>query len=121
MHDSELIVERLRPVAERIAQIPGETMAPEKYRDYFAGCASFLTEVLPIAGEQVPGQGLSLRQLEERNTRLYADILPDQYEKSYGNPAYAVQSFGKEMGQYLSMLYAELRHCILLMRRKSGI
>ena len=47
MHDTELIEERLRPVAERIAQIPGETLAPEKYRDYFAGCASFLTEVLP--------------------------------------------------------------------------
>ena len=49
MHDTELIEERLRPVAERIAQIPGETLAPEKYRDYFAGCASFLTEVLPVA------------------------------------------------------------------------
>ena len=112
MHDTELIEERLRPVAERIAQIPGETLAPEKYRDYFAGCASFLTEVLPVAAEQMPGQGMSLAQLEDRNTRLYADILPEQYEKSYGNPAFAVQCFGKEMGQCLSMLYAELRHCI---------
>ena len=65
MHDSELIEERLRPVAERIAQIPGETLAPEKYRNFFAGCASFLTEVLPIVEEQMPGQGMSLAQLED--------------------------------------------------------
>ncbi len=112
MHDSELLNERLRPVAERISQIPGETLVPEAYREYFSHCAEFLKQVLPICEEKVPGEGLSLEQLKERNHSLYADILPEQYETSYANPAYAVAKFGGKMGQYLSMLYTELRHCI---------
>ena len=40
---------------------------------------------------------------------LYADILPDHYEKSYANPEYAVSVFGEEMGKLLSFLYTELR------------
>lgn len=112
MHDTELVTERLRPVAERIAEIPGEKLAPVQFREYFDRCASFLVEVLPIAEERVPGEGLTLEQLKIRNERLYTDILPEQYEKSYANPAWAVQCFGREMGQYLSMLYTELRHCI---------
>ena len=112
MHDSELLNERLRPVAERISQIPGETLVPEIYREYFSHCAEFLKQVLPICEEHVPGEGLSLEQLKQRNHELYADILAEQYETSYANPAYAVKKFGDKMGQYLSMLYTEIRHCI---------
>lgn len=112
MNDAELIAERLRPVAERIAEIPGEKLAPVQYREYFAHCASFLVKVLQIAGEKIPGEGMAQAQLKAVNQCLYADILPGQYEKSYANPAWSVQCFGREMGQYLSMLYAELRHCI---------
>ena len=112
MHDSELLNERLRPVAERISQIPGETLVPETYREYFSHCAEFLKQVLPICEEHVPGEGLSLEQLKQRNHELYADILAEQYETSYANPAYAVKKFGDKMGQYLSMLYTEIRHCI---------
>ena len=60
----------------------------------------------------MPGEGLSLEQLKQRNHELYADILAEQYETSYANPAYAVKKFGDKMGQYLSMLYTEIRHCI---------
>ena len=112
MHDSELLNERLRPVTERISQIPGETLVPETYREYFSHCAEFLKQVLPICEEHVPGEGLSLEQLKQRNHELYADILAEQYETSYANPAYAVKKFGDKMGQYLSMLYTEIRHCI---------
>lgn len=112
MHDSELLNERLRPVTERISQIPGETLVPEIYREYFSHCAEFLKQVLPICEEHVPGEGLSLEQLKQRNHELYADILAEQYETSYANPAYAVKKFGDKMGQYLSMLYTEIRHCI---------
>ena len=43
------------------------------------------------------------------NEILYSDILDKNYERSYANPEYAVSSFGTEMGQLLSLLYAELR------------
>ncbi len=112
MHNSELLTERLQSVGERIAQMPGEKLAPVPYREYFDRCASFLLYVLAIVREETPGAGLSLEETKERNKKLYEDILPEQYETSYGNPAWAVKCFGREMGQYLSMLYAELRHCI---------
>ena len=47
--------------------------------------------------------------MKELNTLLYSDVLPVKYEKSYANPAFAVQELGETFGQLLSMLYAELR------------
>ncbi len=112
MHNSELLEERLRPVAERIRQIPGETLVPKQYQDYFTICAEFICQVLPICEEEIPGGNLSLEELQNRNQALYSDILPENYETSYANPAVAVKAFGEKMGQYLSMLYCEIRHCI---------
>ena len=43
------------------------------------------------------------------NEILYSDILENRYEKSFGNPAFAVEQFGSEMGKLLSLLYAEMR------------
>ncbi|MDE7275366.1 MAG: leucyl aminopeptidase, partial [Lachnospiraceae bacterium] len=54
----------------------------------------------------------SLEELEKHNRVLYADILPENYDRSYANPAYAVECFGKTMGQLLSFVYAELRGMI---------
>ncbi len=53
-----------------------------------------------------------LETLAEENRRLYEDILPGAYERSYADPAYAVRVLGEEYGQILSFLYAELRGSI---------
>ena len=37
------------------------------------------------------------------------DILPQNYGKSFANPAFAVQELGEEFGRILSFLYTELR------------
>ena len=52
---------------------------------------------------------LSLEDLEQWNQKLYEDILPEHYETSYANPAYAQEKLGEEYGQILSFLYTELR------------
>jgi hypothetical protein len=54
----------------------------------------------------------SLEELQRRNRALYADILPEHYEESYGNPAYAVGELGEDTGRELCFLYAELRSLI---------
>ena len=54
-----------------------------------------------------------MEQWEELNQALYLDILPKQYETSYGNPAYAVAQLGEVHGRILSFLYAELRGLIV--------
>ena len=38
---------------------------------------------------------LTMEALKERNHCFYQDILPENYESSYGNPAYAVQQMGE--------------------------
>ena len=44
-------------------------------------------------------------ELKELNEKLYEDIRGDQYETSYGNPAWAVSRLGKELGRLLCFLY----------------
>ena len=54
-----------------------------------------------------------LEELKDWNHRLYEDILPENYETSYGNPQYAVSTLGEEYGQLLSYLYKEIRGDII--------
>lgn len=114
----EVLTERYRLVMERIRQIPGEQCCREDFRDYFDRTAAFLL-LLDDTKDFLEEGGLqkaSLEELQKRNHALYADILPEHYEDSYGNPAFAVKKLG-EFGQELSLLYAELREGIIFLYR----
>lgn len=112
--EKELQKERLKLVLSRIREIPQEHFGDEAFEDYFAVTARFLL-LLEETGKFLEDGGLekaSLEELTERNHALYRDILPENYEKSYANPAYAVKRLGKEMGAALSFLYVEMRSLI---------
>lgn len=113
------ILERLALGRERLCQIPEEASAIRSgdltsFADYFAKTA----EVIRLFLEEydfVAGGGLKKASLEElagRNERLYVDVLPEHYGKSYANPRFAVAALGKEFGQMLSFLAAEVRSLI---------
>lgn len=53
-----------------------------------------------------------LSELREHNHALYADILPEHYEKSYANPKYCSALFGTEYGGLAAALVYELRSII---------
>lgn len=91
--------ERLELARGRIGKIPDEHTVPEPFEDYFRSTASFLLLALD-------GKGRT------SNAELYADILPDHYDLSYGNPAYASEKLGNNMGPLLSAVYTELRGII---------
>lgn len=55
---------------------------------------------------------LSFEELKEYNHLLYQEILPENYNKSYANPAYAVSVFGEQMGQLLCAFYSNFRSFI---------
>ena len=95
---SEALEERYELASLRLREIPGETLVPAPYRDYFVRCAGFLLTALK-------GRGAG-------NEELYRDILPENYAVSYGNPAFAKQELGDEAGPCLSAVYAELRGII---------
>ena len=112
--EQELLQERYALAVCRIGEIEQEHLHMEAYDRYFRFVAGFLQmmdETYQMACEGGIRKG-SMEELSHLNQRLYADILPENYNKSYANPAYAVQVFGRKYGQLLSCLYYEMRSLI---------
>jgi len=114
MCDRDVLEERYGLALGRIRQIPGESFGKPEFEDYFAKTAGFILLIdenrkfLEDGGLGTAG----LEELKRRNGALYEDILPERYEQSYADPACAVRKLGRELGQELSFLYAELRSMI---------
>lgn len=113
--ENEAVEERYALAADRIKEIAGTQSVPEVYRDYFRRTAEFIemADQLFLDNKNNVFEGMSLEELEKYNHRLYEDILPEHYETSYANPAYAVEKLGEVHGKLLSFLYAELRGMIV--------
>ena len=101
----EWVMERYELAKERIAQIPQETIVEEPYRDFFVKEAAFLQQIITVMDNGT--QGKNFVELKVQNHELYQDILPQNYENSYGNPAYAQKMLG-EYGKEFTFLYTEL-------------
>ena len=110
----DLEAERYALALERIKEIPSESMCEERVQTYFRSMAEFvlLMERAWNIVESGELRRMTLEDLQDFNRELYEDILPEHYEKSYGNPDYAVDCLGESMGQMLSFLYTELRGMI---------
>ena len=109
------IMERYDLAMERILEIPSEERVAEPYRSYFNQMAAFTAQIEELARRQMREEleDLTLPELQELNRSLYADILPEHYEKSYADPAFAVRMLGEELGQLLSAFYAQFRAAIV--------
>ncbi len=111
-----MIEERYALAGERIAEIAKDAAdVPKAYAGYFQKTAAFICMLLEeYAWVQDGGmRAADMAQLKAHNARLYEDILPGQYEKSYANPAYSVSLYGEGHGRLLSFLYTELRSMIV--------
>ena len=109
-----MIEERYGLAVERIREMKNEQTSREPFTDYFHKMAEFVLMIDEVRDKLAQGNywNRSREELAEENRRLYEDILPDAYEKSYANPSFAVRVLGDEYGQLLSFLYAELRGSI---------
>ena len=108
MIELDFITERFILVRERIEEILGEELLPE-FQAYFRQVAEWvhtLTEVWDYVGSDAYKEA-SLQELRDLNRSLYAPAVSN-YEKSFLNPAYAVEHLGREFGQLLSFLAEEL-------------
>lgn len=114
--ENEAVLQRRQLVCERIENIATQKVSevPDPFADFFKKEASFLqlTEEVRKMEETGKLDGLSEAENAEFNRMLYADLLGEAYEKSYLNPAYAVQKLGSEYGAMLSFLASELRATI---------
>ncbi len=110
------IMERYDLAMERIGQIEKEPeQTPEPFRSYFVKTARFVGQIEALARRQIREEleECSLEELKRLNHALYEDILPENYEKSYGNPTYAAAELGPGLGPLLAAFYAQLRGCIV--------
>ncbi len=105
----DFLEERYELAKLRIAQIVTEEAAAEPFRDFFQKTAAFLEKTIQVM--DADNSDLSLDDLQKQNHSLYEDILEENYDTSYGNPAYAAKMLG-EYGKDFSFLYAELRGAI---------
>lgn len=107
------VKERFDLSVERISEIAvvGSDILSKERNTYFRETAGFLTMCarIYVLVEQGTLEDFTEEELRAENERFYKDILPEQYEKSYANPAYAVEVLGEEFGRILSFLYTELR------------
>lgn len=106
--------ERYDLAMERIAEIPGEGRVGEPFDRYFCRMAEFVGQIEELALRQMRDEleNADMETLQALNHDLYADVLPEHYEASYANPAYAAKLMGEEYGPLLSAFYAQLRGAI---------
>ena len=109
MEERELLLERLELALDRIREIPGEDWQEESlqhWKEYFTAVAKFLLLIEDTRQflEQGKQNTATLEELKQRNHALYEDILPENYENSFANPAVAVKCLGEEFGALAAFL-----------------
>lgn len=111
---NEEIQERYELSMNRISEIKSEQTVPSKFKTYFEKTAEFIELIGKVQQMQSSHilEQFTLEQWQNLNEELYHDILPEQYDKSYANPAYAVEKLGETHGGLLSFLYTEIRKMI---------
>lgn len=106
--------ERFSLACERLGGIGEENVVGEPYAAFFRAAAEFLKRMAELYDEleKKDWEKASLNSLRTMNDLLYREILPEHYDQSYANPAYAVSVLGEEFGNLLCLMYAELRSLI---------
>ena len=115
VEDREVLQERYELTLERIGEIQGESIGHPALDAYFGAMAAFAQKLCGYYAFMNGGDAAQaeLEQLQAWNHDLYEDILPEHYEQSWGNPAYAVAQLEEQWGQLLSCFYAQLREGIV--------
>ena len=103
--------ERYSLAMERIEGILEEKTVSAPFCIYFQAVAKFLLETKALREKLAPekAEAYTLEEWQQINHEMYADILPEHYAQSFGNPEYAVETLGEVFGKLLSFLYTELR------------
>ena len=113
IEDESIIKERFTISMDRIGEILTEETVPEPYGAYFRKTAEFILMIRQFMEEKETILNSSFTNQKKWNHKLYKDILPENYDTSYGNPTYACKMLGTEYGQILSAVYAEIRGMVV--------
>ncbi len=102
--------ERYSLAAERIQQIRERPAVSAPFDAWFQDAAAYILKITEIRELLTSGgwEALGEEQMRTLNTELYAAILPEAYDFSWGNPEYSVRVLGEECGRILCFLFSEL-------------
>lgn len=111
---NELAEERFALIEERLSDIKKKAEVTETFALYFEQTAAFLLELAALyrKAEKDTLFCRSMEECEQWNKVLYDEVMPETYEKSFANPAYAVEQLGETFGGALSLLVSHIRGCI---------
>lgn len=104
------ISELLEELCEKLGKRENLPDRREAFLRYFRCQFSFCNVCLKLNKYLRSGNGVqdSLEELRELNRGLYEEILPENYDTSWSNPAVCQKELG-EYGQFLCVLAAEMR------------
>lgn len=112
--ENDAVRERYCLAVERIEDMVKEKTAAEPFQICFQKMAEFyllLTQVVEKK-EQNTWENMTLEELAAWNHTLYGDILGENYQVSFANPAYAAKMLGADFGPLMAFLYAEIRAAV---------
>jgi leucyl aminopeptidase (aminopeptidase T) len=106
--------ERYELVMDRILELRSEHTVEEKYWPYFRRLADIFVLVDATLKKEEAGalDHRDISECEETSWQFYYELLEGNYDRSFANPALAVELLGEEFGTLLSFLYTELRAAI---------
>ena len=97
------MMERFELAAERLGECLKEQFPIEAFDRYFKEAGSFLNKMcvqyLNISSGAFNVTKMSQEELAVQNCSFYENVLPEKYETSFLNPAYAVKELGEEYGR----------------------
>ena len=105
--ENDAVRERLDLSMERVTAM-GEEDIRQPYGNYFRCVSRFILMIGELVKERQEGRKLFLTQLQERNHRLYEDILPEHYEESFANPDYAVKEVGRIICRLTNIIFGKV-------------
>lgn len=110
----ELILERLQLAEERAAEIEKEEVSDAAFTSYFQRGAKWLGQMFTVRKKLLDDSfsHMTLEEHQRLNRQHYEELLGENYETSYANPAFSVKELGEELGTLMSAIYAELRKCL---------
>ena len=102
--------ERIELAKQRIGEISNL-----ESESVFGAAAKLLEKCFEVCDQVLDGSlyNKSLEELQKLNLFFYEELLGENYEESYANPAFCVEMFGVGNGEAMAFLYSEIRAAII--------
>jgi hypothetical protein len=112
--ENEIIKSDYEKSLQLINEIIQNTVDDNNYNKYFNKVGKYIIKLAKLEEELCEDyfKQKSFEELKSINESLYVGLLPNNYNIDYNNPAYAIQVFGKEIGQILSYLSSRVQEYI---------